>query len=81
MARSLFTREHDRLRRLLVEARKRAEMTQTTLAARLNRPQSYVSKYESGERRLDVIEFVEVAGALGADPAAIVRTLRRSIRT
>jgi hypothetical protein len=51
------------------------------VAARLIRPQSYVSKYESGERRLDVIEFVEVAGALGTDPAAIVRTLRRSIRT
>ncbi len=81
MARSPFTRQHDRLRQLLVEARKRAGLTQVTVATRLNRPQSYVSKYESGERRLDVIEFVEVAGALGTDPAAIVRTLRRSIRT
>ncbi len=81
MARSPFTRQHDRLRELLVEARKRAGLTQVVVAARLHRPQSYVSKYESGERRLDVIEFVEVAGALGADPAAIVRTLHRSIRT
>lgn len=44
-------------------------MTQAQLAARLDRPQSFVAKYEGGERRLDVIEFMEVAEAIGFDPA------------
>jgi transcriptional regulator with XRE-family HTH domain len=47
-------------------------MTQAALAARLNRPQSFVSKYERGERRLDVVEFGEVARALGIDPLAFL---------
>ena len=43
-------------------------MTQTELAARLKRPQSFVAKYELGERRVDVVEFAEIARALGCDP-------------
>jgi transcriptional regulator with XRE-family HTH domain len=43
-------------------------MTQAEVALRLGRPQSFVSKYESGERYLDVVEFVEVCAALGASP-------------
>jgi len=65
---------HKRLRKLLIEARKQAGVTQTGLATRLKRPQSFVSKYERGERRLDLVEFGEVAKALGIDP---VRFLRR----
>jgi transcriptional regulator with XRE-family HTH domain len=57
-----------------VQARSDAGLTQAELSARLKRPQSFVSKYERGERRLDVIEFCEVAAALGIDP---VRFLRR----
>lgn len=53
-------------------------LTQVQLARRLQRPQSFVSKYERGERRLDVIEFLEVAHALGADPAALLRRVIRS---
>ena len=52
-----------------MELRKAAGLTQAELAQRLNRPQSFVSKYERGERRLDVIEFGEVATALSVDPA------------
>ena len=81
MARSPFGREHDRFRRLLIDARKRAGLTQATVATRLHRPQSYVSKYESGERRLDVIEFVQVADAIGVDPATVIKSLRRPIRS
>ena len=57
-----------------MQARSDAGLTQAELSARLKRPQSFVSKYERGERRLDVIEFCEVAAALGIDP---VRFLRR----
>ena len=55
-----------------------AKLTQTDLAARLDRPQSFVAKYEGGERRLDVIEFMEVAEAIGFDPAEFIRRLGSS---
>lgn len=61
--------------RLLTEARKSAGLTQVELSERLSRPQSFVSKYERGERRLDMVEFVEVAQAMGADPIGILRAL------
>ena len=50
-------------------------MTQEDIAKRLNRPQSYVSKYESGERRFDVIEFLRVAKALRVAPEIIFKEL------
>ncbi|WP_235362820.1 helix-turn-helix domain-containing protein [Brevundimonas diminuta] len=53
--------------------RKAAEITQVELAERLGKPQSFVSKVERGERRLDVIEFGQVAEALGCEPAALLR--------
>jgi transcriptional regulator with XRE-family HTH domain len=62
---------------LLVTARKKAGLTQQQLAKRLKKPQSFVAKYEGGERRLDVIEFLGVAQAIGADPARILRTLQK----
>ncbi len=68
---------YKRLRELLVEARKRAALTQAELSFRLQRPQSFVSKYERGERRLDVIEFGQVARALGIDPARFLGKLYR----
>ena len=53
-----------------------ADLTQAHVAARLERPQSFVAKYEGGERRLDVIEFLEVAEAIGFDPTEFIRRLR-----
>ena len=61
------------LRALLRDLRRRRGLTQTEVARRLAKPQSFVAKYESGERRLSVIEFVDVIGALGMDPAAVLR--------
>jgi transcriptional regulator with XRE-family HTH domain len=65
------------LRRLLAQARQNAGLTQVALAKKLGRPQSFVSKFERGERRLDVIEFLDVARALNVDPARIVVDLER----
>ena len=48
-------------------------MTQQDLAGRLKRPQSFVAKYENGERRLDVVEFLLIAELLGADAHGILR--------
>ena len=68
-----------KFRDLLVAARKKANLTQAELSSRLNRPQSFVSKYERGERRLDVVEFREVACALGVDPVQFLAKLYREI--
>ena len=75
----MTTDAQKRFRELLVEARKDADLTQAELSLRLNRPQSFVSKYERGERRLDVVEFGEVARALGIDPVNFLARLYREI--
>ena len=62
-----------RLRQVLVESRTRAGVSQTDLAARLGKPQSYISKVESGDRVIDVVEFVEYVRAIGADPVRVLR--------
>ena len=63
----------------LKEARKRAKLTQTELARRLGYPQSYISKYENAERRLDVLEYVRVAAAIGIDPCQPLREVTRLV--
>jgi hypothetical protein len=65
---------YERFRELVADERKVAKLTQHDLAAKLKKPQSFVSKYEGGERRLDVVEFGEVAKALGIDPIRFLRT-------
>ena len=59
---------HQALQSELVAARHRAELTQQALADMLKRPQSFVAKYEGGERRLDVVELLEILRLCGADP-------------
>lgn len=76
MTRSVFTRRYNRFRELLIDARMAAALTQVELAARLKRPQSFVSKYERGERRIDVVEFLEIAKAIGVDPHEIINRLQ-----
>lgn len=63
--------QHKAVGALLAKVRKDAKVTQDELAARLGKPQSFVSSYESGQRRVDVLELVAIAGALRQDPAAI----------
>jgi len=65
---------------LLTSARKEAGLTQAQLAAALDRPQSYVSKYENGERSLDVIEFVAVCEALGQTPSTFLERVSTKLR-
>lgn len=77
MAKAKFTVRYDRFRALLVYAREAARLRQVDVAQRLKRPQSYVSKIESGERRLDVVEFLDMAAALGAEPVSILRAVMK----
>ncbi|MGH6713102.1 MAG: helix-turn-helix domain-containing protein [Bradyrhizobium sp.] len=73
MQKSLKSAEYARLVALLVAVRKAADVRQQTLAKKLGRPQSFIAKYEGGERRIDLVEFVEIARALGADPMKLFR--------
>jgi len=77
MPKTLRTPRQQRLQELLAGVRKAKKLTQLDVASRLDRPQSFVAKYEGGERRLDIIEFVEIAEALGADPCALLAKLLR----
>lgn len=77
MVKSLHTPLYLAFRRLLADAREQKELTQAELAKRLDKPQSFVSKYESGERRLDVVEFVSVCSALEVEAMALFESILR----
>lgn len=57
---------------LLIAARKDAGITQAELGKRIKQRQTFVSKFETGERRLDVAEFVAVCEAIGSDPVVLL---------
>lgn len=73
MPSSIFTQRHQELIGFIASTRKAADITQVELAERLGKPQSFVSKVERGERRLDVIEFCQLAQALGRSPAGLLQ--------
>ncbi len=75
MARSVSSKEYEQFRQLLIEARKRKGLTQTEVAERLGRLQAFVSRYERGKRRLDVVEFLEVANVLELDPCYVITSI------
>ncbi|MDI1228557.1 MAG: helix-turn-helix transcriptional regulator [bacterium] len=60
---------------LLAKHRKKVRLTQAQLARKLGKPQSFVAKYEGGERRLDVIEFLEITQQLKIDPKSVLEKL------
>ncbi|GMO42593.1 MAG: helix-turn-helix transcriptional regulator [Treponemataceae bacterium] len=66
---------YDALFKILIEERQKNNLTQTEVAARLGKPQSYVSKYETGERRLDIIELIDVCKAINCDTQKILTFL------
>ena len=75
MTRSVFLLSYGVLTQCLVDARTNAGITQVELAERLGRPQSFVSKVEGGDRRLDMIEFLQITAALNVDPEPIMRSV------
>lgn len=60
---------------MLVATRKSAGLSQGALADRLHRHQQFVSRYETGERRLDVVEFIDIARALALEPATLIQAV------
>ncbi len=79
MSRTLNSPRHEALTRFLIDKRKRAGLTQTELAVKLGRYQSFVATVESGQRRIDVIELLDFADAIGFDAREAIKMLR-SIR-
>jgi transcriptional regulator with XRE-family HTH domain len=72
---TLRSPQQKQLRTLLRELRETHRLTQAEVAKRLKKPQSFVAKYEGGERRLSAIEFIYVARALDMEPVAVLRQL------
>lgn len=75
---SVFTEAYGTFLRTVIAERKAAGLTQQELADRLSKPQSFVSKYERGERRLDVVEFLAVVRAIGSDPYEVIQKIEGS---
>ncbi|MEA5622575.1 helix-turn-helix transcriptional regulator [Nostoc sp. UHCC 0251] len=75
----ILSQDYEIFRRCMIAARKEAKLTQDTLAKSLKKPQSFVAKYETGERRLDVIEFLLVTRVIGVDPCDILKKVEQAI--
>lgn len=70
---SIFTKEYQIIIDILIKTRRDKKIRQKSIATRLNKTQSFVSKYESCERRLDICEFFAIARALEEDPLLILK--------
>ena len=73
MAKTIRSPGHEALREALIAARKAAGLTQADLAKRLSCHQSFVARIESGERRIDVVELIVLARAIGTDAADFLK--------
>ena len=81
MPKTIRTPRHVRLIELLVEQRVRAGLSQGQLAARLERYQSVVSQLESGGRRVDVVELLDIAEVIGLDVHQLIDELLATPKT
>jgi transcriptional regulator with XRE-family HTH domain len=77
MPRSPSVSAQEKLQLLLRQVRSEARLTQTEVAERVGQPQSFVSKYESGERRLDVLELRAVCSAMGIALPDFIKRMER----
>jgi transcriptional regulator with XRE-family HTH domain len=75
MEKTLTSKAHAKLVRMLIDKRESASVTQTELARRLGEYQSFVARLESGQRRVDVVELIELARALNFDAADVIEEL------
>jgi transcriptional regulator with XRE-family HTH domain len=73
------THDRERLAELLRQLRVEAKLRQVDMAAKLDEPQSYVSRYESGEQRLDLIELRRICNVLGMSLAELVERFEHGI--
>jgi len=81
MTESVFSSDYRLFREHLIAKRRSCSLTQAQVAERLKKPQSFVSKYESGERRLDLIEFLRICEAFECDPVTQLTEILKIIRS
>ena len=81
MTRSVFLFSYGVLIQCLVDAHTGAGVTQWDLATMLQRPQSFISKVERGDRRLDVVEFLQITAALNVKPEPIIQAVLEALAT
>lgn len=79
MDKSIYAAEQDRLCNLLRQIRIAAHLRQRELSARLHKPQSFVSRYESGQRRLDLLELRQICQTVGVSLPEFVERFERSL--
>jgi transcriptional regulator with XRE-family HTH domain len=80
VSKTLGSARHRALIDLLIQRREGAGLTQAELAERLGEYQSFVARLESGQRRVDVVEFLELAGILGFDAATELNRIAETSR-
>ena len=80
MKKKVYVAQHGRLVSLLREVRIEAGLTQMGLAEHIGRDQTFISKYESGQRRLDVLEVREICQAVGTTLEEFARRLEKALR-
>ena len=68
MPKTIFGGDHQHLVEVLTDARKAAGLTQVDLSQRIGRDQTFISLIERGQRRVDVVEFIRLANAMGTEP-------------
>jgi transcriptional regulator with XRE-family HTH domain len=79
MDKTIYSRQSECVRKMIVVLRHQAGLTQRQLASKLQRERSFVGRLELGERRLDVVEFFRLCQACGADPAKESAKLMRQL--
>ena len=76
LSKSLYSERWEQLLEIMKRTRKEHGLTQSQLATRLGRPQSLIAKIESGERKLDVCQFLDYVEAIGTDPVILIQELK-----
>ena len=80
MIKGIYSKENQYFLDLMVQARLKVGVTQAELAKLLDKPQSFVSKYEKGERRQDVVELITICRVLKVDARKIFNRMLRLMR-
>lgn len=72
MRSEIYSEEHKALRTALKRERKAASLHQSDIARSTNRSQAYISKFETGDLRIDVVDFILFCKVIGCDPHTII---------
>ena len=75
MVKTIYQERYQAFIKQLVLARKACGLTQMQVAEKLSKPQSYIAKVEGADRKLDVMEFVELCQAINVDPTTLIKLL------